>query len=101
MNRRRVSFGRPTYPRATPIPPIQISPVAPSGTGWRVSSRMRTRYPGRGRPIVTGLPGVRSEYVAVTVVSVGPYVLTVRRPGRAQRVTRFSVAHFSAENDKV
>ena len=38
--------------------------------------------------MVTGLSGVSSVSVAVTVASVGPYELRMRRPGRYQRFTR-------------
>ena len=39
--------------------------------------------------MVTGLSGVSSVSVAVTVASVGPYEFRMRRPGRYQRFTRF------------
>ena len=39
--------------------------------------------------MVTGLSGCSSVSVAVTVASVGPYELRMRRPGRYQRATRF------------
>ena len=45
-------------------------------------------YPGRGFPIVTGTSIRSSSQVAVTVVSVGPYVFTMRSPGLASRPTR-------------
>ena len=75
------------YPRAIPAPPMQISPTSPGGTGRRDSSSTSTRQPGIARPIVTAWSGDRSAHVAITVASVGPYVFTIRRPGRAHRST--------------
>jgi len=42
MNRSAVKSGLPTYPAATPRPPMQISPIAPSGTRRRCSSSNTT-----------------------------------------------------------
>ena len=72
MKRSAVSSGRPTYPRASPGPPMQISPTSPSGTGCPTSSSSTAEYVGRGRPMVTGRPGRSSHQIAVTVASVGP-----------------------------
>lgn len=38
-------------------------------------------YVGTAMPMVTGRPGSRMPTVQVTVASVGPYVLSMRRPG--------------------
>ena len=51
-------------------------PISPSSPGATVSSfsasRMTIEYVGSGTPMVTGLSGVNSVSVAVTVASVGP-----------------------------
>ena len=59
------------------------SPTLPTGSGCRRSSSTSTPTFGSGMPIVTGWPGSSVATVADTAASVGPYVLKIRRPGRA------------------
>src|SRR6202167_3579790 len=75
-NRSPVSAPRFRYPRANPAPPIYNSPITPTGTGSRFSSRMYIRTFAIGRPIGTELSRLEILWLADhTVVSVGPYML--------------------------
>src|SRR5271157_791150 len=74
INRSAVSSGRYRYPRATPAPPINSSPVTPIGTGRKRRSSTYTRVFAIGRPIGIGVSAdVIRQVVDQMVVSVGPY----------------------------
>src|SRR5688500_3821595 len=79
INRSAVCAGSFQYPRATPAPPIKISPVTPTGTGSRLPSRIKIAVLLRGLPTrqlrsVDAFITDESTRIKVdqTVVSVGP-----------------------------
>ena len=82
-NRDPVKAARRTYPHPTPAPATYNSPTTPAGTGRNHPSSTNNATPATGDPIgTTPDPGVNGALMdAYTVVSVGPYVLIITRPG--------------------
>ena len=96
MKRVAVKADRRQYPTPTPRPARYSSPTTPAGTGRNHSSSTKNAAPAVGEPI-GGAPDPAVSGVLLQshiVVSVGPYTLTITRPG-AQRSTS-SGGHGSA-----
>src|SRR5215475_8576073 len=96
MKRDAVSPGRRQYPTPTPRPARYNSPTTPAGTGRNQLSSTKNAAPDTGEPI-GGAPDPAASgalFDAHIVVSVGPYTLTITRPG-AHRSTN-STGHGSA-----
>src|ERR1700752_3600513 len=88
-NRDPVKPGRRQYPTPTPRPARYNSPTTPVGTGRNHPSSTKNAAQDTGEPI-GGAPDPAASGVlldAHIVVSVGPYTLTITRPG-AHRSTR-------------
>ncbi|BCO68545.1 hypothetical protein MINTM007_31560 [Mycobacterium intracellulare] len=99
-NRDAVSPARPR----SPAPATYNSPTTPAGTGRRHPSSTKSAAPATGDPIAGGpdraRPAVRGGLCDThMVVSVGPYTLTITRPG-AHRSTS-SPGHGSAPTTTV
>ena len=96
MKRVAVNGDRRQYPTPTPRPARYSSPITPARTGRSHSSRTKNAAPAVGEPI-GGAPDPTVNGALLhshIVVSVGPYTLTITRPG-AQRSTN-SGGHASA-----
>src|SRR6478609_9570078 len=87
-NRDPVNPARRQYPHPTPAPATYNSPTTPTGTARNHPSSTNNAAPATGTPIGgVPKPGANGALIAThIVVSVGPYSLTITRPG-AQRST--------------
>src|SRR6201998_2863076 len=95
-NRDAVNPARRQYPQPTPVPARYNSPTTPAGTGRNHASSTKNAAPDTGDPIGGAHDPAASGALldAHIVVSVGPYTLTITRPG-AHRSTS-STGHGSA-----
>src|SRR6201997_1169250 len=88
-NRDPVNPVRRQYPTPTPRPATYNSPTTPPGTGRNQPSSTKKAAPGTGEPIGGAPePAARGALLdAHIVVSVGPYTLTITRPGAHRSTT--------------
>src|SRR5690349_15967230 len=95
-NRDAVNAPRPQYPHATPPPATYNSPTTPTDTGRNHLSNTNNAAPNTGDPIgTTDDPATNGALnAAYTVASVGPYALSITRPGNAHR-SATSTGHAS------
>src|SRR5690348_8577854 len=100
-NRDPVNPGRRQYPQLTPAPATYNSPTTPTGTARNHVSSTHSAAPGTGAPIGGAPdPGASGALIAThIVVSVGPYSLSITRPG-AHRSTS-SAGQCSPPTSKV
>src|SRR5689334_15926954 len=99
-NRDPVNPARRQYPQPTPAPATYNSPTTPAGTGRNHPSSTNNAAPATGDPIGgTPDPAARGALIVTsTVVSVGPYALTISRPGAQRSTTSAGQASIPVTN---